>query len=269
MDGWNPILELKDGLWIRPKNFEFENFSSATEISAAEANKNSYGSDCYIDSDNAKLYYSFTESVFASSAIKHKRISEICNLVINDKTFGNDRLKYDKSKQLFNWIDCLCSTICIFRTNKIFFEKIGNIEDFDSLFFNDFVKYTFPALVRSCFPDLDNDDELILNWADVAFNEFDKAAVDKERKEQIFSSMSNFPSPDCNYVMRIYYCFLNRTFFRLNDVEENSLIYKKNAPFYVVDIQTKYLFLSLGSKFVEIIKNADSEILESVRKGEI
>lgn len=269
MDGWNPILELKDGLWIRPKNFQFENFSSANEISAEEANKNSYGSDCYIDSDNAKLYYSFTESVFASSAIKYKRISEISNLLINDKDFGDNKLVYDKSKQLFNWIDCLCSSICIFRTNKIFFEQVGDIKQFDILFFNNFVKYTLPALVRSCFSDLDNDDEMIISWADVAFEEFDKAAVDKERKERIFSSMTDFPPSDSNYAARIYYCFLNRTFFRLCGLEENELIYRKDAPFYVVDILSETLFLTYGAKFLEIAKNADSELLESVKKGEI
>ena len=262
LDGWNPIAELRAGIWARPHPYSDAEIVNSIEISATEANKHSYFSDSFIHSDNAAAYYLFFESIYASATNRYQHLSKsIETLSKTDFYFKND-YSFSTIIALFTWIDCLTSAVSFFARLPSYQNKCP---DFNKEIVRPFFNEYGIGLVRMVFNFADNNK--IKDSLYIATNEFSKAQKDENRIEDFFmqvfddKSIKNFDQYDKNL-----FCLLNRFYYRTLGSDEMSLIHTKDSPFCFDDIFGHIYFADIFEKIFKEISYYDQKIWETVKK---
>lgn len=271
LDGWNPLLELKEGTWIRPRDYQDEVFMNGKEISQEEANKNAFSSDEGIESDNAAPFYQLSETVFASATLRYDLLMKSMKNFLSKKEglgqFATSDFRIDSTVEFYTWLDCITSAFSYFAALKVFH---NDRKDYNEKVVQPFFHTTALGLIRMLWPKAKFEDNDLINELDNSLQEFNRAEQDKDRIEQLF--MTVFDKKDAaniNIYDRSLYCLCNRFYFRSSGFSEEKLVYDPNGPLFITSVIARSFFLMDFKNVIDCIADLDQKAIQCVKNGEI
>lgn len=260
LDGWNPIAEYRNGLWLKTFAIDSETILKSIELRPDELLHIDIESSMSLDKDNVDTATLFAGVVFTSTALKYYQV----NLFVD--SFRNEKKHFSSTECCFNettrekiWIECFCHSYIYFR--GLNFISKSSVYKFDSSIGEPFLAYGAYQWFKLSFPktefSLFDFQDLINDY----LGEYDKAAMDKNRVERAFymftwlkDEVKTFGWSD-----KVLFCLANRIYYRLVGAPEDLMYYSKEAPFWFGNgvIFDTYFHNWTFSVFMSTIKESD------------
>lgn len=261
LDGWTPILELRNGLWIRPQDFSDEFFSTAEEIGEEEANQNAFFSDNGIETDIIAPYLCYFETLYSLTTFKYVTlVDELVRLGSSSDQFGRQNL-------------VLTLADCCMATNAALV-LYGVVEEQFPSWSISVVKLaclnTLVALARKLLPDVSVTEEELVAIANNATPEFDVAMEDRNRVEQVFLTIVT-PEKVSSYnrLYHSYACLVNRFFLRKCGCPESDIPYARQGHLLILGSEENALYAAMLNRALHSFVKNDLDALDSIQEGKL
>lgn len=234
LDGWNPIAEYRNGVWLKTTAIDSEVILKSVELRPDELSYINIESSMSLDKDNIDVATLFAEVVFASTALKYYQVDLFVDSLKKEKKhFSSTEYRFDEITKKKIWIECFCHSYIYFR--GLNFVSESSISKFDSSIGEPFLAYGAYLWFKLSFPktkfSLFDFQDLINDY----LGEYDKAAMDKNRIERAFYMLAwlKDEAKAFSWSDKILFCLSNRIYYRLVGAPEDLMHYSEEAPYWI------------------------------------
>lgn len=270
LDGWNPIAEFHDGVWLKSKNVSSEEILDSQELTSSELAKYNIASSVNLDTDNVGSATAFSEAVICSAALKFHCIEIfIKSLKDNDSNDSAGLIDYkalrtdEETKELM-WLECVCSSYIFYRSINVFAEDLQN---FDKTIGEPFLGYGIYAWLKVLFPKTKIEIFDVQSRVNSFCGEYDKAAMDPNRIERTFSKINDYTNSakDFHWTQKVSFCFLQRIHNWIDNYPEDLISHNEKAPLFLSKsgIMFDSVFMDWAFEvYLDIVPKGDGEAMK-------